>query len=1082
MVQLIESLLSPDNKIRNEAENTLLDASRRNLSSFLLLNISIIESSSMTPRVRSAAVIMLNKVLAKSKIENDGFRNYLQLPTEQRKELQNKFLILLGSVNSSEISNSLSDIVSDLAGNLLIEKSIPVAERWNNVLTDVTQLYESGSLSIELFLRILTSLFNTAPDQCITEKDKIIPILQKGLSQDNSDIQVKTIKALDSIICNSKIKNIKHFKIFSSMILEKIFYYVNQNDIDSLNSAINQVFSICENEPSFFKPYFKDMVILMAKVREYAVKEEEKNLQIEAIECLILILEKYPKLAKEGNNLNGTLEQIFLNMLQIPEEVPEEWCSPPEGFNDDIEENDDQSDIKIGMDFIDRLISSLGTEVILQPISLAVQNLMADTNDWRKQHASIMALSQVGEYMTDKIDEVRAIVNSMVSLSSNSHPRVRYACLHCLGQYADDLQPVFQNEFYETYFSIAIPLLDDPIPRVVSHSLASLTNFLEHCNQLQIEKYLSTLYTKIIYQLDNGILYVKEACLSTLSALCEGANELFIPLYNQTIDKVFSIMKQANTSNHKQLKGNAIECVTIIAKVFDKEKFAPYLETLITEMVNIQNNDIQNGFDPQRAFILSGWQRVCLLFGKDLTSYMPLIVPGVLKTINELNKFESSEGENIKTDSTEEIDQCIQTISLFLEYVGEAMMPFAEQIFNILISIIEKSPNEDTKLTALDCIPILIKLLKKSNADASSIASNISEKIWKFMETEESTTTLTEFCYTIQKLYKYAGPIFSEEGLLVIYQRCKSHLMKSVERKAKAEEDIDIDEEEAEEGDIEDIIDERKGMEEDFMIEIANILGSLIKSHQEKSLKLFEVIYNELIIPSINSSEVKSKQFGLFLIDDSIEHIGNFLSKDTLKFFLELLLKNSESDELDIRQCSFFGIGIAAQKLGTDAFCPFFEQTVGVLNKMISVERKQDQDQNHFQTAKDNGVSSFGKIIELLGPNIPEEKLIELLKFWISHLPILKDKQESIPQHFLLMKVLEKYSAQIINGNNQIMKHLIHCFSMIYKRNKLSNNEIDTFIVNIIKQLVNKEDTKQLLTNCGLSESEKEFVDKILNN
>ena len=56
-------------------------------------------------------------------------------------------------------------------------------------------------------------------------------------------------------------------------------------------------------------------------------------------------------------------------MIEIEEQVTEEWMNPPDGFNDDLEEDDDQKIIKVGMDFIDRLIVALGKEIMLKFVS-----------------------------------------------------------------------------------------------------------------------------------------------------------------------------------------------------------------------------------------------------------------------------------------------------------------------------------------------------------------------------------------------------------------------------------------------------------------------------------------------------------------------------------------------------------------------------------------------------------------------------------------------------------------------------------------------------------------------------------------
>lgn len=74
---------------------------------------------------------------------------------------------------------------------------------------------------------------------------------------------------------------------------------------------------------------------------------------------------------------------------------------------------------------------------------------------------------------------------------------------------------------------------------MVAHCLASLTNFLEHCSPDYIKSSFNYIYENIMTHLRNGISFVREACLSTLSALAEGSDELFDPHYNDVINLIF---------------------------------------------------------------------------------------------------------------------------------------------------------------------------------------------------------------------------------------------------------------------------------------------------------------------------------------------------------------------------------------------------------------------------------------------------------------------------------------------------------------------------------------------------------------
>jgi hypothetical protein len=79
-----------------------------------------------------------------------------------------------------------------------------------------------------------------------------------------------------------------------------------------------------------------------------------------------------------------------------------------------------------------------------------------------------------------------------------------------------------------------------------------------------------------MFHLDHGISFVKEACLSTLSALAEGAQTLFEPYYNDVMGIIFHIFEQSHQPVFKNLVGISVECITIIAKLYGKEKMAPF--------------------------------------------------------------------------------------------------------------------------------------------------------------------------------------------------------------------------------------------------------------------------------------------------------------------------------------------------------------------------------------------------------------------------------------------------------------------------------------------------------------------------
>jgi hypothetical protein len=59
------------------------------------------------------------------------------------------------------------------------------------------------------------------------------------------------------------------------------------------------------------------------------------------------------------------------------------------------------------------------------------------------------------------------------------HPKVRYGALQAIGQICDDMKPNFQQVYGEELLPLIINRTQDEVPRVQSHAMACLTNFLE---------------------------------------------------------------------------------------------------------------------------------------------------------------------------------------------------------------------------------------------------------------------------------------------------------------------------------------------------------------------------------------------------------------------------------------------------------------------------------------------------------------------------------------------------------------------------------------------------------------------------
>ncbi len=383
---------------------------------------------------------------------------------------------------------------------------------------------------------------------------------------------------------------------------------------------------------------------------------------------------------------------IFVHMIEIDSDVTEEWKKPEEGYTDDMEDDEDFETTKFGMGAIDRIIFSVGDKEVLPILSEAIKHLL-ENPDWRYQYTAVMALSQVGEYIEDAT-QISSIILMILNYFNHANPMLRYAACHAVGQISDDMKPKFQEIYGKDTYPKLVGLLKDPVPRVVSHSAAALTNFLEGMKYEECAPLMNEMMELFVFHASNGISLVKESCLGAMSSVAEISKDHFSAYLEVTVQLLFKIIETHTSKEYKQLRGQAIETMTIIASSVGPLLFRPALDKLINIMIQIQESKFEQ-VDPQKSYILAGWQRLCLIYGQELAGSLGRILPSLFELVRnvintELNlvnqpehqteeKEEKEQDETgINTFETEEAEVAIGMLNVFIDQLKELYSPYVE--------------------------------------------------------------------------------------------------------------------------------------------------------------------------------------------------------------------------------------------------------------------------------------------------------------------------------------------------------------------------------------------------------------------
>lgn len=234
--------------------------------------------------------------------------------------------------------------------------------------------------------------------------------------------------------------------------------------------------------------------------------------------------------------------------------------------------------------------------------------------------------------------------HSVLRFLRDTHHRVRHAACNALGQMATDFAPDFQEKFHTRVIPELLNLLDDHAnPRVQSHAGAALVNFFEDCTPDAISNYLQPVAVKLdeilkmkMSELGSqkpGTRLVLEQTVVTLASLADSAQENFTNYYDVFVPSLKYIIQNAtNVDQLKLLRGKSIECLSLIGLAVGKEKFCADATDVMELLLRTQTGEMQLADDdPQMAYMISSWARICKILGPQFEPYLPFVMGPVLK-------------------------------------------------------------------------------------------------------------------------------------------------------------------------------------------------------------------------------------------------------------------------------------------------------------------------------------------------------------------------------------------------------------------------------------------------------------------
>jgi len=1084
---LLQQLLSPENDVRTPAE-TAYDAITPAQKVPLLIQAL---RTSPSAEHRTMAAVLLRRLFTNT------FEDFWPgLGTEIHGVVKQELLLAVQNDAVDSVRRKICDALSELARNLFDENG-------NNLWPEVLKfLFELANSENPALRQSAFHVFGAVPGIFGNQQGLYIDVIKQMLSRAIADVanprvRLEAIKAATSFIVANGTEN--HLTAMFKELIPSYMGAVNDilnADIDGEDEVLKCVIELAENCPKVLRSQLEPLVQLCLKVMDDAnVENSQRHL---ALEIIVSLCETAPAMVrKQAQLLKPVIHQVLQLMVDLDDD--EEWA-----MQDEDEDEDSESNPVVAESAIDRIALGLGGKTILPHITANIP-LMLSNADWRYRHAALMAMSAIGEGCHKQmLNVLNQIVDAVLPMLQDQHPRVRYAACNAIGQLSTDFAPQIEKKFHDRIIPGLLIILDDAAhPRVQAHAGAALVNFAEECPKSILAGYLDAIIAKLEQVLstkfqelvEKGSKLVLEQVVTTIAAVADTAEDQFLAYYDRFMPCLKYIMQNANTPDYRLLRGKTIECISLIGLAVGREKFMADCQEVMELLLRTQTEeaDLEDD-DPQVSYMISAWARMCKILGKDFTQYLPLVMPPLLKTaamkpevaifdsednqkdMNEVDGWEfvtlgDQQSFGIKTAGLDDKSTACQMLVCYAKELKEGFADYVQETVQLLVPLLKFYLHDNVRIAAAESLPFLIESGKaKGEAFLKEVWSYIVVELLKAIETEHNNDVLGEELHSLGKCIEILGTgCLTEEQMneviKVVQKTVEEHLEREIERQSRRK-DEDYDDE------VEETLVNEDDEDVYVLSKIADVMHALFVAYRESLFPVFEVLlptFAKLLAPDRNWSD---RQWGICVFDDLIE-FGGPPSFKYHEAFLPTLVNGIVDKSAEVRQASSYGVGIMAQ-CGGEPYVDAIRQSLPLLVQVINDPSARDQANIN---STENCIAAVTKVMKYVPT---ATNLEETIPHWLSWLPVWEDDEEAKHIYGYFCELIEANNPHMLGANNANLPRLVSIMAEVLVRKVIpSDDPLHARICTIIQTLKNSWEHFQACANM-LSEPQKLALQTVL--
>uniref|UniRef100_A0A7E4VVA8 TOG domain-containing protein n=1 Tax=Panagrellus redivivus TaxID=6233 RepID=A0A7E4VVA8_PANRE len=1037
---IIATLVADDNAVREAGEAKYNEVP---LPSRILYLYQLAVEPSVASDVRDMSLVLLRRLIA------DKYDDIIAVVPTEFASIKEQLIQSIGTEQTASVRKRMTDVISDIARQTIDDNGI---QQWNTVIEFLGHCATGERADLRevamIIIENVPNVFGINQNQHIED---IKLMFQSNLQFDSPVVRSAAVRAYVAFVVDNEDDAVlvRHLSTMVPDMLRVCEHVATTDDEDDV--PLQCMIDLATTVPKALAPYFRPIFELCLKTA--GNKDKDDAYRQSSMEILVSLCETAPALVrKQAAAFIEPLVQQCLSMMTELDDDISEWISI-----DDAEEDIEEEIVSLGETSIDRIACALGPKPVFPPAYNVIRKYISSEN-WMERHAGIFGLSTIGEgckrQMEPHIREI--VVDALIPMLKDAHPRVRYAACNAIGQMSSDFGPTLQKKCHEV---VVMALLERAVDlschRVAAHALAAFVNFAEDCPKAIITVYLDRIMEKMQWILDqtfnelvaNQKKIVLFQVITTVASIADSSQEHFAKYYTPLMPPLKYILSNSSTEELSELRGKTIECISLIGLAVGRELFAPDIPEIMAEL----NKPTHSAKDDNASYVIAAWARICKVLREDFAPYLDTVLPTVLKHANFspelslLNDEEENEegwdvvdvGESrlgIHTAGIEDKNTACEMLVCFAREMGTAFAPYVEKVAEFMEGELKFVFHDGVRQSAAEIFPHLFAAVRANGPEyRRNLWSRVYPQLLDALSSESDLETAGEFLFSIGCCIEELGrEVVSPQDVLLAIQVITTQVRKYETRRLDRERDSKDDEQDEEtQEELKDIIE----LETAILGRVSDLVHCLFTAFKESLLEVFDPIvqsFAELLKPN---RTFQDRQWAICVFDDLIE-FGGEGSAQYQAVFVEPILNALSDPYPEVRQAAAYGVGLMGMA-PNGIYNRFLAG--GIQHLMAMIERPDARTTEEGTVATENAISAVAKILK--HSNAVDKNLI--IPTFVTWLPVWEDTEETPYVYDFFCDLVEENHPAVLGENHSGLPHVVNVILQVFSHEAIDDTASD---------------------------------------